>query len=583
MLPVGGIMKSKKLLTLVISLAFLGTGCSKIFMGMKERPKPTPTDRAPINAKGDLLGQEGDVANWFTKSPELEKVEGTQADRAYAELNVRTDVAPIVVAVIDSGVDVSHEDLQGQIWVNPGESGLDAQGRDKATNGIDDDGNGFVDDVNGWNFLGSYDKDHNPIDINSTTLEVTRELVRMKKLKAETEAQGQTLSETDAAYLAKLDKEVADNLKKSQDGKVLFESGYEVIKASYNILKPLLNVELQDLTLKQVEDLSVTEDSQVSARKFIIEAMAKLGSKDVARVLRKIKSFNSAVNYYYNENIDPRKDIIGDDVNDMADHNYGNNDLLGGDANHGTHVAGIIGAVRNNNLGVDGIATNVKIMVIRAVPDGDEYDKDVANAIRYAADNGARIASMSFGKAYSPNKKGVDEAYRYAASKGMLIVHAAGNDSLDTDVNSFFPNRYIQAHPGSEISTWVEVGASSANKGLTLPAIFSNYGRSSVDLFSPGVDLKSTVVGQKYATYSGTSMATPCVSGVAALVLSQHPNLTALELKSILKNSARTHPDLIVNLPGYVQEPLKVLFRKLSQTGGIVDAFEALKLAAAQH
>ncbi|MDZ4677755.1 MAG: S8 family peptidase [Oligoflexia bacterium] len=560
-------MKNSNLIHLVLVLSILAAGCSKNRPTQKE-------ENIPINAKGDLLGQEGEVENWFTKSPDLDLVEGTQADRTYVDFNLKTDVAPIIVAVIDSGVDVKHEDLQGQIWVNEDEV---------PGNGLDDDKNGFVDDVNGWNFLGSYDKSRKPINIDDTTLEVTRELVAMKKLKAQREAQGLTLSESETKYLQKLDAEVSEELKVAKESKDRFEPEYKIIKASYEILKPLLNnVELKDLTLKLVSELSVVEVRDIAARDAIVASMDKLKVVSVARLLRLIARADSALNVYYNENFDPRKVIIGDDPSDFNDRNYGNNDLLAGDANHGTHVSGIIAAVRNNNLGINGIATNVKIMVLRAVPNGDEYDKDVANSVRYAVDNGARIVTMSFGKAYSPYKEKVDEAFRYAAAKNVLIVHAAGNSSLNTDIFPHFPNKFM-AQSGAEISTFLDVGANSEKKGLDLPAVFTNYGQSTVDIFAPGVNLKSTVVGSLYATYSGTSMATPCVTGVAALVLSQYPDLSALELKAILKNSARTYPDLIVNLPGALAEPLKVLFRKLSETGGIVDTFEALKLAASRQ
>jgi len=107
---------------------------------------------------------------------------------------------------------------------------------------------------------------------------------------------------------------------------------------------------------------------------------------------------------------------------------------------HGTHVAGIVAQVRNNNIGGDGIANNVEILTVRAVPDGDEYDKDIALGIRYAVDNGAKVINGSFGKSFSPHKQWVFDAIKYAEKKDVLIVHAAGNDAKDIDVENNYPN-----------------------------------------------------------------------------------------------------------------------------------------------
>ena len=248
--------------------------------------------------------------------------------------------------------------------------------------------------------------------------------------------------------------------------------------------------------------------------------------------------------------------------------------MIGPDSSHGTHVAGIIAAVRDNNLGMKGVATNVKIMALRAIPNGDERDKDVANSIRYAVDNGAQIINMSFGKAFSPFKKVVDEAVRYAESKGVLLVHAAGNSNQNNDTEANFPNRFDRAK-GKEFTNWLEIGASSFQKGRSLPATFSNYGKKSVDFFAPGVDILSTVPDNKYDTYSGTSMASPTAAGVATLLLSYEPSMKAEELRALMIDTSRRYPKLQVNLPG---SETPVLFSSLSVYGSIVDVFEATKL-----
>jgi subtilisin family serine protease len=293
-----------------------------------------------------------------------------------------------------------------------------------------------------------------------------------------------------------------------------------------------------------------------------------------ARINRVLDAYTAQLEYNYNENFEPRS-IVGDDYSNQTEKIYGNNDVIGPDSSHGTHVAGSIAANRDNNIGIKGVATNVKIMAIRVVPNGDERDKDVANAIRYAVDNGARIINMSFGKSYSPHKKVVDEAVRHAQKNGVLLVHAAGNSNQNNDTAPNFPNRKDLANK-SEFSNWLEIGASGFEKGLNLPAEFSNYGKKSVDLFAPGVDILSTTPDNKYDTYSGTSMASPSTAGALALALSYNPSLNAEELRALILDTSRRYPKLQVNLPG-TETP--VLFSSLSLTGTIVDVYEAVKAA----
>ncbi len=249
---------------------------------------------------------------------------------------------------------------------------------------------------------------------------------------------------------------------------------------------------------------------------------------------------------------------------------------MGQDAKHGTHVAGIIGAVRGNGVGVDGIAPAVKFMMIRTVPDGDERDKDVANAIRYAVDNGAKIISMSFGKAYSPYKAAVDDPVRYADAKGVLMVHAAGNDGADLAKGKNFPTPAYLG--GGHPVNWLEVGASSWKGGDELAASFSNYGQNEVDVFAPGVDILSTVPGNQYERDSGTSMAAPVVSGLAALIMDYYPNLSASDVRKIIVASVSKY-DQTVNRPGDDKDKVRVPFGTLSVSGGIVNAYNALKMA----
>jgi subtilisin family serine protease len=285
-----------------------------------------------------------------------------------------------------------------------------------------------------------------------------------------------------------------------------------------------------------------------------------------------VKQIEVRANCQYNLDYDPRS-LVGDDYNNVGERLYGNNSVAGPDAFHGTHVAGIIAAVRGNGIGVDGVASKAKIMVVRVVPDGDERDKDVANGIRYAVDNGAKIINMSFGKGFSPNKAAVNDAVEYAAKKGVLLVHAAGNSNDDNDAIANYPNDSLGG--GKFAETWIEVGASQ-QQSKHLATDFSNYGQNNVDLFAPGYQIYSTAPNGGYENANGTSMAAPVVSGVAALLWSCYPNLTAVQVKQILMNSVTKHTGKVI-LPGTTD---KVKFTELSVSGGVVNAEKALKMAA---
>ena len=529
------------------------------------------------NAKGTLLQKSFmNVApeNWFNLSP-AEGSEGVVTEETYVTFPQPAG-ADIIVAVIDSGVDVNHEDLQGKIWTNKNEI---------PENGIDDDKNGYIDDVFGWNFIGGANgmakivvdenlangyrliKGDPAAQIGADTLEVTREVVRMKKLKLQVEDLGETLSSAQAKYLASLIKIVSaevDNAKK-------VVSSYNIRLETYKKSEAILNsAGVSDISLESVRALESADPEVVKAKSEMLALLSN--GIDLARINRVLGYYGDQLTYFYNENYNPRT-IVGDNYTNTSEKNYGNNDVIGSDASHGTHVSGSIAAVRDNFLGIKGVATNVKIMAIRVVPNGDERDKDVANGIRYAVDNGAQIINMSFGKSFSPYKRVVDEAVKYAESKGVLLVHAAGNSNANNDTEPNFPNRSNKADE-VEFSNWLEIGASSFEKGLNLPADFSNYGKKSVDLFAPGVDIYSTTPDNTYDTFSGTSMASPTAAGVAALVLSHAPSLDVSTLRALLLDTSRRYPNLKVNLPG-TETP--VLFSSLSRTGTIVDAFSAVQ------
>jgi subtilisin family serine protease len=290
-----------------------------------------------------------------------------------------------------------------------------------------------------------------------------------------------------------------------------------------------------------------------------------------------VTQLEGMVKYNYNIDFDPRN-LIGDNYANQTERNYGCSDVEGPDASHGTNVAGIIAAVRGNRIGMDGIANNVRIMSVRVVPDGDERDKDVANGIRYAVDNGASIINMSFGKSFSFNKKVVDDAVKYALSKDVLLVHAAGNDGKDNDNTDNFPNPRPEGKSSKRATNWVEVGAANWKTGADAAATFSNYGKLNVDLFSPGVDIYSTIPDNKYDFFDGTSMASPACAGVAAILRSYFPELTAPQVRDILMATVTKNTNKIFK-PGRGDKKSKVDFTDLCITGGVVNAEKAVALA----
>lgn len=500
--------------------------------------------------------------DWWLLDPEKDSVQGVSAERSYATLLKGQPSRTVVVAVIDSGVDIDHEDLKNVIWKNTNEI---------AGNGIDDDKNGYVDDVYGWNFIGG--KNGN---VNADTYELTREYIRLKA-KYETLDENRVPKKQKAefeSYLKIKDKYEKLKAKNEQQYK-LYSNIYRSFSYSMDTLKALMGVDT--IRAEDVRKFETTEPSLLFAKGFLLNMFKNMGedgnlNEYLAELKEGVDYYEVIVKYGYNETFDSRT-IVGDDITNLNERHYGNNDVKGPDPTHGTHVSGIIAADRKNNIGIKGIADNVQIMVVRAVPNGDERDKDVANAIFYAVDNGAHIINMSFGKSFSPQKEIVDKAVRYAEQKGVLLIHAAGNDAEDADVEPSYPSRFYQ--DGKEAKNWLEVGASAWGSNADFVGSFSNYGKKVVSVFAPGVEIYSTVPGSKYKNESGTSMASPATAGVAALVMSYFPELTATQVKDILMKSSRKFDNLKVQKPGGGM----VEFSQLSISGGLVNAFEAIKLA----
>lgn len=494
--------------------------------------------------------------NWFNLDLEKDSVLGVSTERAYNEVLKGRESKKIIVAVIDDGIDYKHEDLKDIIWVNKDEI---------PNNGKDDDNNGYIDDVHGWNFIGG--KNGN---VGDDTYEVTR-LFRKYSAKYE-DVDTDTLTKEEKKEYKLYQEEVKiDFLEKFYEAANSYLRIKEIIDAMDKIEKSLDGKVTQE-NLKAYEPENKIEELAVK------NMIAFMGFGMTMEDLR--GQFEGAVSHYkeqtevaFNTNFYNR-DIVGDNYNDPTERYYGNNDYKGPNGDHGSHVAGIIGAVRNNSLGINGVADNVEIMIIRVVPNGDERDKDVANGIRYAVDNGASVVNMSFGKNYSPYKEVVDEAVKYAAEKDVLLVHAAGNSAENIDEVIHYPtDNYLKK---GRAKNWIEVGASDWQLNSKLTASFSNYGAKNVDLFAPGVDINSTIPDSKYAAFSGTSMASPVTAGVAALIRSYFPDLTAEQVKDILMKTV-TKIDIDVRKPGTKDE---VKLKKISITGGVVNALRAAELAA---
>jgi cell wall-associated protease len=492
----------------------------------------------------------------------MDSLQGVSAERTYETLLKGQPSRTVIVAVVDSGVDIEHEDLKSVIWINE---------KEIPGNGIDDDKNGYVDDVHGWNFIGGANG-----NVNADTYELTREYIRLKAIygSAEESKLNKKQKAEFESYKKIEDKYTKLKAKNEQQYK-LYSTLYNNLSHSIDTMKSLLGVDT--LTAEAVRNFDTNEPGLLFAKGFLLNVYRNIGEDEsLEEYVSDLKEgndyFEVIVKYGYNESFDSRQ-IVGDDVNNPNEKYYGNNNVTGPDATHGTHVAGIIAADRKNELGIKGIANNVKIMPVRAVPNGDERDKDIANAIYYAVDNGANIINMSFGKSFSPEKDIVDKAVRYAEKKGVLLIHAAGNESEDIDKEKNFPSRIYA--DGKEAKNWMEVGASAWGTDDEFVGSFSNYGKNSVSLFAPGVDIYSTVPGNKYKDESGTSMASPSTAGVAAILMSYFPELTAEQVKSILMNSARKFDNLKVQKPNGGQ----VNFNQLSISGGLVNAYEAVKMA----
>ena len=522
----------------------------------------TPTENVDnIPLKTTIL-TETQLKHWNQSDLLLDTIPGMSVDRAYDELLKHRRGKTVVVAVVDSGIDINHEDLKGSIWKNPKER----------INGRDDDNNGYVDDIHGWNFLG---------DIVAENMEFVR-VIRDNRSKFEN-VNPQTLSAKDkelynlyVSAKAEYDKEVAENAQKLQQYQpILSQVSQAHSFATKTLGKPTYSA-------KELLGMEAQSEQEQTYKQMLMQMYGNVAEGEtmvdfVKGFQEYVTSLTERQETHYNLDLNARKKL-NDNVKDLSDNDYGNNQVGGPDpklkdAKHGTHVAGIIAANRNNKIGTKGIAKNVKIMAIRAVPDGDEYDKDIALAIRYAADNGAKVINTSFGKYFSTNPEWVRAAIKYAASKDVLIVNAAGNDAKDMDKVNVYPNDQTLSIP--EISdNFLTVGALNFEYGSQLVASFSNYGKTNVDVFAPGVKIYSTTPLNTYEFLQGTSMAAPAVAGVAAVIRSYFPNLTAAQVKKVIMDSGNYTKARVV-----LGDQIGVPFERGSKSGKMVNLYNAILLA----
>lgn len=506
---------------------------------------------------------------WHHSDYKSDGLYGISIEKAYTQfLKEKKSKQTIIVAVIDSGIDTTHEDLKSILWTNK---------REVPGNHIDDDKNGYVDDIHGWNFLGN----SNGQNVNKDSYEAARIYYRLKKKYGDISSLPEN-SSNDQISEFNIYKRAKDQIE--SQGKeasmivMILKTIMDKLPEADSVIRTTWNKQI--FTGEELMSFKPSSVGENKAKNMMLGLFQQTQQMDITnkQMIEELTNYYNAekskVDNMEKEPEDYRNSIIKDNYNDINDRFYGNNDIMGPNSMHGTHVSGIIGAIRNNGKGVNGIADNVRIMTIRAVPDGDEHDKDIALAIKYAVDNGAKVINMSFGKSFSPQKKWVDDAVKYAESKGVLLVHAAGNESMDLDQSENYPTP--QLLETRKASNWITVGASGPTQE-DLVASFSNYGKNNVDVFSPGLKIYSTLPGGNvYGNEQGTSMASPVVAGLAALILSYYPELTVTQVKEVIEKTVTPIKGMMVNKPNKEGKEEKIDFSDLSKSSGIINAFDAL-------
>lgn len=505
--------------------------------------------------------QDKDLMTWYHKDFATSKVYGVNTENAYKYLESKgLKPTTVVVGVLDSGVQVDHPGLVKNVWSNPNEV---------PNNGKDDDGNGYIDDVHGWNFIGGKNGD---IDVDN--MEVTRVVAKYKPLfegddSAKNKANQTKMPEDFAMYMKA--KEIFT--KNSVEGRQAMQTYTMITDLIPNMVRLLGG---KSVTAENIAAIKAPADQKDAIALNVLGQVSQspeFKGKSAADFEKGMKEqMKEALEHYtpqaqqYDLSYDPRKSIVGDNYDDYSEKNYGNNHYEGPDATHGTHVAGIIAGLPQGKEIQYGVASKVaKIMSVRTVPNGDERDKDVANAIRYAVDNGAKVLNMSFGKPVSPGKNVVWDAFKYAESKGVLLVKAAGNENEDVTEHVAYPTNYKNVTDEKPLVNNVIVVGASTNNNDALRADFSNFNKNKVNVFAPGEQIYSTVTKSGYKYLQGTSMASPVVAGAAAVLLAYMPGLK---------------PDQIIEALVKSSNPSTTNgFSDFSQAGGVIDVKRAAEYA----
>ncbi len=478
---------------------------------------------------------ETQLKGWGGADLVTDTIPGMSVEKAYSEIIKNNKGQKTIVAVIDSGVDIEHEDLEGVLWTNTDEI---------PGNGKDDDNNGYIDDVHGWNFLGDAVKEN---------MEYTRIYKRLKpKYEGKTPSSISTADRAEFIYYQEAKQEYEKEYQETVQNRNQYEQIKKQLVAAHQAVSSQLGKE--NYTIEELNDMQAT--GQMAQYKAMLQQIQNNVNENIPEALEELDEgiayYDGRLDTHFNLELDGRAPV-GDDPYDITDTKYGNGNVMGPDPEkedlkHGTHVAGIIAAERNKNIGIIVVANNVEIM---AIP--------------------------SFGKYFSPNPEWVIEAIKYAEKNDVLIVNAGGNESLNLDENTVYPNDQNPEAPQEIANNFLTVGALNFDYGAQLLANFSNYGKTNVDVFAPGTKIWSTTPNNEYEYLQGTSMAAPAVAGVAAIIRSFYPKLSAAQVKQIIMDSGlTTNADVVVGGDrNNVQD-----FKELSKSGKMVNLYNALILAS---
>lgn len=531
-----------------------------------------------LESKSEFTSLE--LQTWYQKDIKEDLIPGISLDKWYRLNKKKPETKSIIVAVIDTQIDINHEDLQGQLWRNE---------KEILNNGIDDDHNGYIDDISGWSFIGTKSGGY-VVWSNYEYVRIVREWGPLFAGKTESQIDDQDLYKYKEYHRAQ---------KLLEDKNKYYNNWFKSLNhnvAIYPLVKDTLKYFFpkEDYTYKQLDSMYKKykindknfkqrrddNDRDLGALIDCMMASLEVNQKTLEDIQDKQTQLDSVVNKNLNIEYDERL-LIGDNPN-VLEKGYGNNNVSNNKVghrsfqDHSTKVSGIIAANRKNNIGIKGIVQDVKIMPLNISPSGDEYDKDIAMAIRYAVDNGAKIINMSFWKEFSLHKEWVFDAFKYAEEHDVLLVNISGNDGLDIDKNPSYPNDNNFDDFEEVCSNFIKVGSISNKLDSMLVSDFSNYGKQNVDLFAPGDEIYSTGAGNSYKFDSGTSLAAPMVSGTAALIWSYYPKLTVQEVKQIILDSGTAY-NLEVIVPGTKDK--KVPFSELSKSGKVLNVYDAMQLA----